>query len=71
MELLSVKDNRLLHEPLPPREVTYCFLDAHPDSNSNRIMRSFVQLKSQNYSGWAAVYFLQEPSEELLDFAQT
>lgn len=55
---MTTKENRRLFEPLPPREVYYCFVDAHPSSSNEELKASVEALKAQSYKKWSAVYFV-------------
>lgn len=39
--LMVIPENRKLFDPLPPREISFCVLDAYPGNNLQQVKISF------------------------------
>ena len=62
--LMVIGENRLLFDPLPPRDVNFCIIDAEPNDSYQGLINSFEKLKKQKYKKWKAIYFMNKISEQ-------
>ena len=66
---MTIPPNKKLVDPLPPRQISICLLDAHPTSDPSSIEDSLSQLKEQTFKNWTAVYFVNKVTEDLKSLA--